>query len=526
MNFQKKVLEYCQIHQLIKKQEKIVVGISGGADSVCLFLVLGYMKKIFNIEIFALHVNHQLRGREADEDEVFVKALCENYQIPLKIVSEQVKELARKNKQSIEEAGRELRYKAMERYRQEVGADKIAVAHHKNDQAETVLYHLCRGSGLDGLAGMQPKRGKIIRPLLSVTRVEIEQYLKEQKQLFQIDSTNLENIYMRNKLRNQVIPFLEKEINKQTVEHISASAELLGEVASYIAQNGEKAFKNMVEIENKDCKKIMKIKLAAFYEEDLVIQKWVVKKLLSILAEQSKNLEQQHILDVISLTQKQVGKRINLPYNIVVWKDYSYILFEKTKKNVFLGDNMQLQKKQSDIKNENFFHNTNSNSDNFVVLLEKNHNSMERSMTENTEENIEYKRRSFEKINIKQNGQKFFIRFLDVKELGWNIQEKIEKIPKNNCTKWFDYDKIVNTVIFRKVQDGDFLQIDEQGHHKSIKKVLKDGKISAKDREQVWVLAEENHVLWVPGLRSSEYYKIGDETDVILEVSMYEEEEL
>ena len=287
MNFQKKVLAYCRAHQLIAEQEKIVVGISGGADSVCLFLILIYMRKICNIEVFALHVNHQLRGAEADEDETFVKELCKAYQIPLKIVSRPVEELARQNKQSTEEAGRELRYKAMEAYRQEVGADKIAVAHHKNDQAETVLYHLCRGSGLEGLAGMQPKRDKIIRPLLSVTRTEIEQYLKEQKQSFQIDSTNLENTYTRNKLRNQVIPFLEKEVNQQTVTHISASAELLGEVAVYIAKNGEKALKRMTKTEQTDYKSVIKLELNAFNKEDFVIQKWVVKKLLSVLAGQS-----------------------------------------------------------------------------------------------------------------------------------------------------------------------------------------------------------------------------------------------
>ena len=532
MNFQKKVLAYCRSHQLIAEQEKIVAGISGGADSVCLFLILIYMRKICNIEVFALHVNHQLRGAEADEDETFVKELCKAYQIPLKIVSRPVEELARQNKQSTEEAGRELRYKAMEAYRQEVGADKIAVAHHKNDQAETVLYHLCRGSGLEGLAGMQPKRDKIIRPLLSVTRTEIEQYLKEQKQSFQIDSTNLENTYTRNKLRNQVIPFLEKEVNQQTVTHISASAELLGEVAVYIAKNGEKALKRMTKTEQTDYKSVIKLELNAFNKEDFVIQKWVVKKLLSVLAGQSKNLEQQHVSDVIALTQKQVGKKINLPYNIVAWRDYKYILFEKQNKIFFCGDTMQSQSMQFSAKSDSLTGNTNCSSKEFLVLLEKmenkaeKRNSMERrNRIENTKENIEYKRESFEKIKIEKNGQKFSVRLLNVKELGWNILEKLEKIPKNNCTKWFDYDKIVSTVIFRKIQDGDFLQIDEQGHHKSIKKVLKDGKISARDRDQIWVFAEEHHILWVPGLRSSEYYRIGEETNYILEVSMHEEEE-
>ena len=534
MDFQKKVLTYCQMHQLIAKQDKIVIGISGGADSVCLFLMLDYMKKIFNIKIFALHVNHQLRGDEANEDEAFVKQLCKTYQIPLKIVSKPVEKLARQNRQSTEEAGRELRYKAMEGYRQEVGANKIAVAHHKNDQAETILYHLCRGSGLEGLAGMQPQRDKIIRPLLSVTRDEIEQYLKKQQQPFRIDSTNLENIYTRNKLRNQVIPFLQKEVNKQTVAHISASAELLEEAASYIAKNGEKAFRNMTEEKMSDSKQIIKLKLDVFDDEAVVIQKWVIKKVLSDLAGHSKNLEHQHVLDVIALIKKQVGKKINLPYNIVAWKDYNYILFEKKNEKTFSGNNIQLQEREISCWQKGIlFDDAHYNVEESVVLVEKqkkkekNGDCLEReSMTENTNGNIEYKRESFEKINIEQNGQKFSIRLLDIKKLGWNIQEKLEKIPKNNCTKWFDYDKIVSTVIFRKIQDGDYLQIDEEGHHKSIKKVLKDGKISARDREHIWVFAEEHHILWVPGLRSSEYYKIGEETDYILEVSMHEEEKL
>ena len=432
MDFQKKVLSYCQAHQLITEQDKIVVGISGGADSVCLFLILNYMKKIFNIELFALHVNHQLRGVEADEDETFVKELCKMHEIPLKIVSKSVKELARKNKQSTEEAGRELRYEAMERYRQEVGAEKIAVAHHKNDQTETVLYHLCRGSGLDGLAGMQPKRGKIIRPLLSVTRMEIEQYLKEQNQPFRIDSTNLENTYTRNKLRNQIIPFLEQEINKQTVAHISASAELLGEAAAYIARNGEKAFENVVKEEVRDEKRIMKIELDALNNEDFVIQKWMVKKLLSVLSGQCKNLEQQHVLDVIGLTKKQVGKKINLPYNIVAWKDYHYIIFEKQNETAWYGKNMQVEKKELSSKQMKPGDDTDYNYDDIVVLWgrekikeEKTDFVNRKSILEKTEENIEYKEGSFEKISVGHKRQKFSIRLLNVRKLGWNIKEKL-----------------------------------------------------------------------------------------------------
>ena len=495
MTFQEKVRRYIEKKQLVHQGDKIVVGISGGADSVCLFLVLMELQKEMDLEVYGVHVNHLIRGEEAMADQWFVQELCDRYKVPLSTVTKPVQEIAKQEGKSEEEIGREIRYKAFQEAMMQWGGNKIAVAHHKNDQAETFFHNICRGSGLEGMVAMRAKRGCIIRPLLCVTRSEIEQYLKMKKQPYQTDSTNQMNIYTRNKIRNQVIPFLEQEINIQTVNHMASSMEMIEETLAYIEKQGDLAYRKMVfqkEVlseENLDIKKRVKmfwekkttiqkqeLFLELFEQEDIVIKKWIIRKLLMEMAGSAKDLGEEHILSVLELRKKQVGKRICLPYHIVVWKEYNSLIFEKEEKR-----SEKNERKQYDEE----------------YILQKN-----------------------EKIFLKDIGKSVKTKVFSVEKNGWNIDEKMKKIPKKNCTKWFDYDKIPSMVIFRKVQKDDYIQIDTQGHHKSIKKLLKDEKISARQREEIWVVAEGNHVLWVPGIRISEFYKVNKDTKNIMEITI------
>ena len=180
--------------------------LSGGADSVCLFFVLLKLQREIRFSLAAVHVNHGLRGADADADEQFVKELCEKYNVPLEISRIDLESIAKKRKQSLEEAGRDVRRETFVRVMLQYSGNRIALAHHQNDNAETMLWNLARGTGLHGLGGIHPVNGQWIRPILCLNRQEIEAYLKEENQTYCTDLTNLETIYTRNKLRHQVIP--------------------------------------------------------------------------------------------------------------------------------------------------------------------------------------------------------------------------------------------------------------------------------------------------------------------------------
>ncbi len=230
---QEKARKALEKFHMFPRNGKIVVGLSGGADSVALLHVLCSMKEEYQWEITAVHIHHGLRGEEADGDAVFAEQFCEKLGIPCVVRNFNVKAEATARKLGEEETGRLLRYEV---FRELVGKDgKIAVAHHQKDQAETLLMRLCRGTGLTGLVGMSPVRGNICRPLLFCSRAEIEQYCKENKLEWREDASNQEDIYTRNKLRLKVIPILE-EINPKAVEHISETAELLSLEEDFLEQ--------------------------------------------------------------------------------------------------------------------------------------------------------------------------------------------------------------------------------------------------------------------------------------------------
>lgn len=199
---------------MLSAGDTVICGLSGGADSVCLLIVLNQLKEQLGISTEALHVNHCLRGAESDRDENFCRELCRKLNIPFTAVSCDVKKYAAEKSLSCEEAARDLRYGIFEKYSQN---KKIATAHNADDNLETVIHHLIRGTALKGLAGIPAARGNIIRPLLTVSRSEIEDFLKNSNQDFVTDSTNLTDDYTRNKIRHNIIPLM-KDINSSLVE--------------------------------------------------------------------------------------------------------------------------------------------------------------------------------------------------------------------------------------------------------------------------------------------------------------------
>ncbi|MBQ5407656.1 MAG: tRNA lysidine(34) synthetase TilS [Prevotella sp.] len=219
-----KVKDYIKKYKLLSLSDLYIVALSGGADSVALLLLLDEM----GYKVHALHCNFHLRGEESDRDERFCEDLCLKKNIPFHRIHFDTLMYAETHKMSVEMAARELRYRYFEQLRKDIGAEAICVAHHQDDTVETVLLNLVRGTGLRGLTGIQPRNGAILRPLLCVTRTEIEAYLATKQQDYVTDSTNLETDFVRNKIRLQVVPLL-RQLNPAVSENIVRTAEHLTE---------------------------------------------------------------------------------------------------------------------------------------------------------------------------------------------------------------------------------------------------------------------------------------------------------
>ena len=237
-----KVARFISEKKLFSREDLLLVALSGGADSVALLRVLlqeGY-------RCVAAHCNFELRGGESDRDEAFVRELCHQLQVPLHVVHFSTRSYADQQKISIEMAARELRYDWFEKLRLETGAACIAVAHHQDDSVETFLLNLIRGTGLQGLQGIRARNGHVVRPMLPVTRTEIVDYLNQMGQTYVTDSTNLQDAFMRNKIRLNLLPLMQ-EINPAVCEHIASAAELLGRVDHVYRHAMEQAMGEVVD---------------------------------------------------------------------------------------------------------------------------------------------------------------------------------------------------------------------------------------------------------------------------------------
>ena len=289
-------------YNLINDGDKLVLGVSGGPDSICMLDVLNRIKNDNNVNIkfdmVVAHVNHMIRA-EAGEDEKFVKDFCEKIGVPFYSKSIDVQKIANNNKIGTEEAGRNARYEFFDEILKLTNANKVAIAHNKNDKAETILMNALRGSGIAGLRGIEPiKDGKYIRPLIECERIEIEEYCKQREIEPRIDRTNFENVYTRNKIRNIVIPFIKQEFNPNIVETLNRLAELIKEDDEYINKIVRQKYLDMLV---KEEEKQIILDLKKFNKEEKVIKSRVLLYTIIKLFDSTKGIEKIHIEDIIKL---------------------------------------------------------------------------------------------------------------------------------------------------------------------------------------------------------------------------------
>lgn len=233
-----KVFDFIKKHGLAERGDRVLIGLSGGADSVCLTHILYTLRDRIGIELFAAHLNHGIRGSEAERDELFAKRCAEALSVPFFAEHADIKGEAKRRGVSEELCGREARYAFFERIAAANGITRIATAHNMNDNAETILMNFIRGASINGLCGIPVRRGNIIRPVLCLTRAEIESYVNKNGLEYVTDSTNLSKVYTRNKIRLDFIPKIERELNPnftetavKNAENINADRELLDEIA-------------------------------------------------------------------------------------------------------------------------------------------------------------------------------------------------------------------------------------------------------------------------------------------------------
>ena len=304
--------ELTLLTDLIQDGDKIVLGVSGGPDSMCMLDMMRELKeeKNINFEIYVAHINHMIR-EEAIDDEKYVQNYCLKHNIEFFVKRADVQKIANDKKIGTEEAGRKVRYDFFEEVLQKTGSNKIAIAHNKNDKIETIIMHLLRGSGLSGLKGIEPIRdNKYIRPLIECERQEIEQYCEDRKLQPRIDKTNFENEYTRNKIRNIVIPYIKKEFNPNIIQTLSRLSEVATDESNYIDLQTQKIYNKLL-IEKSDKQIILKLK--EFNQQENVIQKRLVLKTIKELNGSTDRIEKVHIEDIIKLCNNNIGNKYLTP---------------------------------------------------------------------------------------------------------------------------------------------------------------------------------------------------------------------
>ena len=469
----KRIEKFIQKYHMLTCGDRVIAGVSGGADSVCLFLMLLELREKIGFDLIAVHVHHGLRGEAADQDQQFVEALCEQHRIPLEIFRVNLESIAKKRKQSLEEAGRMVRREAFDSVCKKYGGNKIALAHHQNDNAETLLWNLSRGTGLDGLGGIRPVNGKFIRPLLCMNRKEIEEYLAKRKQSYCIDETNAETDYTRNKLRHLVLPILEEQVNSAAVRHMNETMEQIWELQEYMQEQVEAAYQECVQEHfEKAC--WIQIQQKSFETFPELIKKMVIRKGMEQVGGKKRDLSHKHVDVMMELMNKQVGRTLDLPYEMHAKRNYEGVRLEK-QRTYSSGEEKKAGIIQECMAELNIPGET--------ILADRNL-----------------------KLRCK------------ILEKPKNLS--IKDIPQKIYTKWFDYGIIKSSLYIRTRQAGDTIVIDEKGHQKKLKNWFVDEKIPKEVRDSQLLLAENNEILWVLGHRMSQAYQVKQSTKWILQIEV------
>lgn len=452
------VIETINKYNMISRGDRIIVGVSGGPDSISLLHILHCISGEFSIYIHAAHLNHMLRGREADLDTEYVKSFCERMGIPCSVKYADINRLSNETGLSIEEAGRKARYDFFSGLAGEIGATKIALAHNMNDQAETILMRLMRGAGIDGLCGIKPVRdGIYIRPLIETPRSEIEKYCRENKLSPRIDSTNLEPVYTRNRIRLKLIPYIKENFNSRIEYSLSLMSRLLNEDNDFLNEYVNNIYGT---IAGKDKGKVL-IDVGLLKPYPVSIKKRIIRKAISEVRGDLVGIENKHVELSLSIAEGGLtGAAVELPGGIKAVKSY-----------------------------------------NFLEIL---HCCSESPCR------FSYGLHVPGSVNIDETGARLKSKVME------SLPEDYKK--SGRFIKYFDYDKIESNLTVRCRQEGDYIVPLGMRGRKKIKELFIDNKIPKDERSSIPLVAANSEVIWVIGYNINDNYKITNGTKKILKL--------
>jgi len=464
----KKVEAFIEKYKMICENDNVVLGLSGGADSVCLFFLLLELRKNKPFELVVVHLNHGIRGETARYDEEFVGELCRKYNISCFTYRENIPSIAALRKMSLEEAGRVIRREVLEKVLVKVGGTKIALAHHQNDNAETLLMNLVRGARIAGMSGIRPMNGCYIRPLLCVTRKEIEAWLDEQKIRYCEDETNEANIQTRNRVRNNIIPLLEEQINKNAILHMNEAMEEIRQLQEYLeVQVKESKDKWVEEIEEQvedESRKRFFLKQEIPYCLPEICTRQLIRECLMRVSGQEKDFNSIHIEAIRKLFSKQSGRRLDLPYEVEAIRCYEGIILKK-----------KLREKQVTYRYD-------LKIPGITVIPEIN-----KTIT------------------------------CTIHERGDKPLKEIANLP---YTKWLDCDIIENGLVIRTKCPNDYIVINEQGSRQKLNRFYINNKISTILRDELPLIAAGQEIVWIVGHRENYRYRLSECTSRVLEINI------
>ncbi|WP_129595714.1 tRNA lysidine(34) synthetase TilS [Anaerophilus nitritogenes] len=456
----KKFLKTIHKHKMFQRGESIVVGVSGGPDSICLLHLLWSIQKDYDLKLYVVHLNHQFRGSAADEDAIYVEKFCKKLNIPVFIYKRNVEEYSKRKGITFEEGGREIRYDLFEEVLQKTKSKKIAIAQNMDDQAETVLMRIMRGSGLEGLCAISYVRDqKIIRPILDCSRYEIEDYCNKNNLHPRIDHTNLEAIYTRNRIRLELIPYIKKYFNPNIKETLSRTANILREDKDFIEDYQKKLYHEIVTRKEQE----IYIDKIVFKKQHIAIQKRILRRAIWQMTGNLKDIQMKHIQSIINIIESDsLGIKIDLPRGLWARVEKECLIFSMEKKEI-----------------EKYY--------------------------------FEYNINIGEILYLQETRCEIFSCVMDIKDL--------KHISTKDHMKFFDYDKICGNLVVRNRKNGDrFSPLGMKGS-KKLKNFFIDEKIPKQKREDIPLICDQNEIIWIIGYRVSEKYKIDKNTKKILVIS-------
>ena len=501
-NIYEKVISYIKENDLIREGDTIVEGISGGADSVCLFLMLEEYKKELDFHTVAVHVHHGIRNKSADKDMKFVEKLCEDYKVELRTYKKNIPLICKITKESEEECGRRIRYEVFDEVVKAYDNAKIAVAHHMNDQAETVIFRIIRGSGVKGLTGMEAKRDNVIRPLLCLKREEIEQYLEECEQKYRTDETNGKIEYTRNYIRKKIMPKLES-VRNNAVEHINSLSSEAAEINEFMEKKAEElldAASKEADIRYRTKGLTEKYKADVLTQAEPILLKFAVRGIINRAGVSIKDVTRSHIDSLCELISKPKSGEIHLPKGVTVVKE-SGIVYIRPGEG-FDGDIQEIEP------------GTQSAPVTDVVM------PMPAISAPVAEERSHA-------VQIEQPQYRFYypvvgsgdITLPDGSVVSCRILDDfdLKNVPDETCTKWMDYAKISGDLCLRTRKSGDYLVINSRGNEGNLKNYMINEKIPKSERDEIPLLASGSKIYWVLGYRISEDVKVTADTSTVIE---------